>query len=107
MLNSVPANVFPVRSWMIPAISWTSPPDMSAMAKITGVTPALTQPMLITLSMIVGTANAASASGPEFPHPKAVAGAAGGETSAGGDCGAAGLRSGCLPPLRMVDICSS
>ena len=67
MVNSTPAMVLPVRSWMIPAISWTIPPDMSATAKTIGVTPSLTQPMLIALSMNVGTANAASASGPSSP----------------------------------------
>jgi hypothetical protein len=43
MLNSTPAIVLPVRNWMIPAISWTSPPDMSATAKTTGVTPSAGQ----------------------------------------------------------------
>ena len=67
MVNSTPAMVLPVRSWMIPAISWTIPPDISATAKTIGVTPSLTQPMLITLSMNVGTANAASAKWPSVP----------------------------------------
>jgi hypothetical protein len=54
---------------MIPAISWTMPPDMNATAKIIGSTPAFTQPTLTALSMNVGTANAASARGAEFPTP--------------------------------------
>jgi hypothetical protein len=78
MVNSTPAMVLPVRSWMIPAISWTIPPDISATAKTIGVTPSFTRPMLIALSMNVGTANAASASGPEFPQPVSAGDAGGG-----------------------------
>ncbi len=72
---------------MIPAISWTMPPDMSATAKIIGVTAALTQPMLMALSMSVGTANAASASGAELPH---VVAAAGGVATLGGGAASGG-----------------
>jgi hypothetical protein len=69
---------------------------MNATAKIIGSTPAFTQPTLTALSMNVGTANAASASGAEFPHPIAVA--------AGGGSGPARLMCGCTRPLTVVDI---
>src|SRR5690349_2686860 len=109
MVNSTPAMVLPVRSWMIPAISWTIPPDMSATANTIGVTASFTQPMLIALSMNVGTANAASASGPEFPQPVRAgdAAASGGAAGAGGGFGLAGLSSRWARPVNVVDIRSS
>lgn len=109
MLNSTPVNVLPVRSWMIPAISWTIPPDMSATAKIIGVTVMLTQPTLIALSMPVGTAKAASASGAELPHVAAAAegvATSGSGAVPGGGCGPAGLMAD-TDPSNVVDIGSS
>jgi hypothetical protein len=76
------------------------------LAFIFGVTAALTQPMLMALSMSVGTANAASASGAELPHVVAAAGGVatlGGGAASGGSSGPAGLtaRTG---PSNVVDI---
>ena len=36
VLNSTPVNVFPMRNWMIPAISWVRPPNIRATPKTTG-----------------------------------------------------------------------
>jgi hypothetical protein len=76
---------------------------------MTGVTASFTHPTLIALSMNVGTANAASASGPEFPQPVIADGVAtsGGAAGAGGGAGPVGLISRCARPSNVVDICSS
>ena len=74
-VNSMPPKVLPIRSWMTPPISWASPPKANATAKTTGRVPMLTRLALIMLSMKVVVAKPARASGAEFPHATALAGA--------------------------------
>jgi len=77
--NSTPEKVFPVRNWMIPAISAVMPPHISATPNTTGSTPLEIAAALIMLSMNVGTPKANSASGAELPQLSVVSlgGAAG------------------------------
>ena len=71
VLNSTPVNAFPMRNWMIPAISWVRPPNIRATPNTTGVIGAFMSSALIMLSMNVVTAKAARPSGAEFPQAPA------------------------------------
>ena len=62
-----------MRNWMIPAISWARPPNVSATAKTTGRMAAGTRLAFHMLSMKVVVAKPARASGPEFPQATPVA----------------------------------
>ena len=61
LLNSTPVKVFPVRNWMMPAISWAMPPNISTTPKTTGSTARGTSFAFTMLSMNVVTREARQA----------------------------------------------